>query len=190
MMQYTFTLDTFFKDANAPFERFARSRHTCRNYIDKEIPDAVFEDVALIASCSPSSCNRQICKLYVIKDSKLRNKVLAVQGHNRGFGDLASAVIIITSNLKKLSDVEEYQQASINAGFYGMNVLYALHLHKVGACVLNWAYTRKLENAMRKLVPQIKDEEQICMLISCGYPAETFNVARSKRKDIAATIIK
>lgn len=58
MMQYTFTRDTFFKDVKAPFESFARSRHTCRNYIDKEIPDAVFEDVAAIASCSPSSCNR------------------------------------------------------------------------------------------------------------------------------------
>lgn len=100
-------------------------------------------------------------------------------------------MIIITSNLKKLSDVQEYQQASINAGFYGMNVLYALHSHKVGACVLNWAYTRKKDEAMRNLVPQIKDEEQICMLISCGYPAETFDVARSKRLDNnAITIIK
>lgn len=186
--QYIFTREEFFKNVNSSFDKFATSRHTCRNYSDKEIPDEVFNRVAEISKNSPSSCNRQPCKFYVIKDKELRNKVLAAQGGNRGFGETASAVIIVTSNLKDFSDVQECQQASINAGFMGMNILYALHYYKIGACVLNWSYTRKKEILMRKLVPQIKDEEQICMLISCGYPADSFYTARSKRKDTACNV--
>ena len=180
--QYRFTRETFFNGADADFCTFAKSRHTCRYYCDKEIPDEVFQKVAEIAQTAPSSCNRQTCKFYVIKDLKLMDKVLAIQGGNRGFGETATATIVITSRLTAFSDVQERNQPSINAGFYGMNILYALHYYHVGACVLNWANTRKKDAALRRLLPQIHDEEQICMLISCGYPAANFDTALSKRK--------
>lgn len=187
--QYFFTNETFFKFAQSDFREFALSRHSVRNYIDEEIPDEILTKVIEIANTSPSSCNRQTCQAYIIKNKNLIQKVSSVQGGCRGFGDLAVAIIVVTSKLTSFYDMQDRLQPSINAGFYGMNLLYALHYYHIGACVLNWSYTKKRDLQLRELLPQIKDEEQICFLISCGYPADKFSVALSKRDHSKKTYI-
>lgn len=190
--QYHFTNEEFFQFTKSNFKLFSQSRHSIRNYKEQEINDEIFHEVMKIANNAPSSCNRQTCQSYIVKNKKIMQKILSIQGGNRGFGDLATAVIIVTSKLTSYYDVQDRLQPSINAGFYGMNLLYALHFHCIGACVLNWAYTKKKDLQLRALMPQIKDEEQICFLISCGYPADDFNVALSKKENCNQkyTIIK
>lgn len=144
--------------------------------------------IASLANQSPSSCNRQSCKIHIITNKSRLKSVLKVQGGCTGFGHLASAVIIVTSDLYAFYDLQERSQCYINAGFFAMNILYALHEEQIGACVLNWSNTTKKDKLMRSLVSTIKPSEQICCLISCGYTPEEFDVTLSKRKDVADCI--
>ena len=121
--------------------------------------------------------------MHVISDRERIAQVCQLQGGCRGFGHLAPAIIIVTSDLYAFFDVQERSQCSLNSGFFTMNILYALHEEQIGACVLNWSNTTKKDKQMRALVPTIKASEQICCLVSCGYTPEEFEVPLSKRKD-------
>ena len=182
--QLHFTSADFFSARDKSFNEFAYSRHSCRNYTEKPIPREVFIKVAQIANQAPSSCNRQTCRMHVITEKNRITRVLQAQGGCRGFGHLASATIIVTSDLNGFFDVQERSQPAINSGFFGMNILYALHKEGIGACVLNWSNTRKRDNQLRSMIPTIKDSEQIEFLISCGYPPEEFDVALSQRRPV------
>ena len=109
--------------------------------------------------------------------------MLKAQGGCRGFGQLATAVLVITSDLHAFSDTQERNQCYLNAGFFAMTVLYALHEEHIGACVLNWSNTTKKDQQLRHLLPEIRPSEEICCLISCGYPPQEFDVALSLRKN-------
>lgn len=182
--QSIFSENSFFIKEKASITEWAFSRHSCRTYIDKQIPKDVFIRVSEVANQAPSSCNRQSCRMHVITDKVHVSKVLEMQGGCRGFGHLAAAAIVVTSDLRSFYDVQERSQPAINSGFFGMNILYALHQEGIGACVLNWSNTRRKDFQLRKLVPTIKESEQIEFLISCGYPPENFCVALSKRRQV------
>ncbi len=180
--QLKFRSKEFFSNDFSSFAELALMRHSVRNYIEKTIPDSVFERVVEIANAAPSSCNRQPSRIHVIKNKDQIGKVLSLQGGCRGFGEYVSSVIIVTSELSCFFDFQERSQSYINSGFFGMNLIYALREEGIGSCILNWSNTRKKDKLMRDLVPTIKDSEQICYLISCGYTPDEFSVALSKRK--------
>lgn len=186
--QLHFSREEFFSPLHQDFKEFSFSRHSVRNYIQKPIDKDVFIRVAEIANQAPSSCNRQSCRMHVVVEREKIERVLSVQGGSRGFGHLAAAVIIVTSDLHSFYDVQERSQPAINSGFFGMNILYALHAEQLGACVLNWSSTKKKDLQLRKLVPSISDSEQVEFLISCGYPPEEFDVALSKRRSTSEIV--
>lgn len=181
--QLHFTADEFFPQEKK-FSSFAISRHSCRNYSDRSIDKEIFIEVAKLANMAPSSCNRQSCRMHVVTEKETIGKVLEIQGGCRGFGHLATAVIVVTSDLHSFFDVQERAQPAINSGFFGMNILYALHDYGIGACVLNWSNTKKKDLILRNLVPTVGESEQIEFIISCGYTPKSFDVALSKRRPV------
>lgn len=182
-VQLHFNVLNFFSKGNS-ISQFIKSRHTIRNYTDTPIKENIFIEVAELANCAPSSCNRQSCRMHVITEKKHLLSVMDIQGGCRGFGSLSTAVIIVTSDLRCFYDVQERSQPAINSGFFGMNILLGLHERGIGACVLNWSNTKKRDKQLRRLVPTILESEQIEFLICCGYPPEEFDVALSKRKPV------
>jgi hypothetical protein len=62
-----------------------------------------------------------------------------------------------------------------------MNLLYALHYHQIGACVLNWCNSPKDDAKLRTII-HIDDNEYITLFIACGrVPDHSFSVAKSQR---------
>jgi nitroreductase len=180
--QLTFTNASFFSMVNSSFDQFATSRHSVRNYISKEIPDETIIDCVKIAQRSPSSCNRQPIRVYVTKNKNLIEKTLKLQSGNRGFGHLSSIVFIITSDLSLFQDFLERNEPALNAGMFSMSLLYALHQQRIGGCSLNWCATPQNDKALHNIM-SIPDNEMIHLIISGGYPPETFKVAASPRKN-------
>lgn len=105
-----------------------------------------------LAQNSPSACNRQPTRIHIIESEQLRNQVLELQGGNRGFGKLADTVIIISVELVGYRDVKERNNLFVDGGMYAMNLLYALHSYRIGACPLNWCYSTEQDLALRRLV--------------------------------------
>ena len=77
------TSQEFFPNIN--FELFAKSRHSIRAFADIEIPQKILEKCVDIARTTPTACNRQPNKSYVITDKavyrisesgKIKNKYI------------------------------------------------------------------------------------------------------------------
>lgn len=173
----------YFNTSNGTFAQIANSRHSVRNYIDKPIPKEIFREVAEIANTAPSACNRQPCRMHVITKRSLINQIFSLDVGCNGFGHLAPAAIIVTHDLECRENITERMQIGVDTGFFGMNLLYALHEKGIGACVLNWNNTRKQDIKLRNIIPTIKESETILFIISCGYTPEEFDIPLGLRKN-------
>lgn len=173
----------YFNITDGSFSKIANSRHSVRNYINKPIDKSIFEEIAIIANTAPSACNRQPCRMHVVTERKLIDSIFSLGVGCNGFGYLTPALIIVTSDLECRDNITERFQVGVDAGFYGMNILYALHEKGIGACVLNWDNIKTQDEKLRKLVPNnIKNSETILFFISCGYTPEEFDIPLGIRK--------
>jgi len=171
----------YFKNVNAPFDVFCRSRFSVRNYTNKEIPLEVLYDCIDLAQKSPSFCNRQPTRVYIVKSASTKQAILDVQNGNRGFGHLAETLIVLSSVISTTKDIHERFENHLNGGMFAMTLLNALHFNKIAACSLNWSVSSDKDLIMRKLL-NIPENEVVLLVISCGYPPENFKMAASPRK--------
>lgn len=160
---------------------FFASRHSIRDFTTEEVDMELIERAVEMAQKSPSVCNRQSTRLYVVSREGDRNAILSLQNGNRGFGDRASKVLIVASDLQNFASVGERNQCWIDGGMYAMSLVYALHSLGLGTCCLNWSVEREVDQQLRKAAG-IRGSEAILMMIAVGHMPDEFLVAQSPRK--------
>ena len=175
------TPELFFKDTEESFLKFANSRHTVRNYSTEDVPIELVEKAIDLAKTAPSACNRQPVRAHVCC-GKVKEEVIKLHKGNRGFGDRANKVIVITSNLSSYMNVMERNCCYLDGGIFVMNLLYALHYYRIGACTLNWSTSIESDNELRNILVLPEEEEIIC-LICIGKLPEKLSIAKSERID-------
>ena len=189
--QLHYSKEDFLAPINSSFDKFCLSRRTVRNYSDENIPDEIFQKVIELALSSPSPCNRQPNRVYIIKDRIKIEKILNLQNGNRGFGYLGNALLVFTSDLSLFHDTYERNEAFLNSGKFAMSFIFGLHYYEIGSCCLNWSVSPKTDRKLRKVVP-ILDGEVITMLLVCGYLPDNFSSASSPKEnwqDVSSFII-
>lgn len=177
------TSQEYFKHINASFDLFAASRRSVRNYSELDVKDEEILSAVEIASKAPSSCNRQIYRVHVVKDQKKIIEILGIQGGNRGFGHLANRAIIVTADLAYCHGVYERNMAYVDGGIFAMNLLNGLHFNKILACPLNCYFSRRKDKKLRKLI-SIKPSEVFVVMMSCGKAKDEFDIALSYRTPV------
>jgi len=180
----SFKKEEIIKKTNQKFDLFANSRFSIRNFTSEEVEIADLKDAVRIAQKSPSVCNRQSSKVYIIDNEELKGKILKMQNGNRGFGHLANKIIIVTSNLKAFNGIGERNQSYIDGGMFGMSLLYALHYKGLGTCAVNWAVNSNQDKKIRKEL-NINLSENILFMVLVGHIPNMFNVAKSTRKNMS-----
>jgi len=167
---------------NKNFKDIVYNRHSVRNFSNDNIPTEKIINSIKIAQKSPSVCNRQSAKVYIIKDKKIKEELLKNQNGNRGFGGQADKLLIITSKLSSFYGSEEKNQNFIDAGLFSMTLMHALTYYDIASCPLNWCVDYKKDIYVRRIVDIGKDENIIMMILVGGFK-ETFKVAISSRKN-------
>lgn len=180
----------FYAAAEASFPSFARSRHCVRNYTDAAVPMQRIRDAVELALTAPSACNRQYCKVHCISDAKTKERLLEIQGGNRGFGHLADKVLVLTASLEGVFSPEERNDVFVNGGMFLMNLCYALHYFQIAHCILTWAKNIECDKYARALIgANLKGHETIIALLSCGEAPDEFDLAASPRKPIKEVFV-
>lgn len=179
--------EEFFANSDASFELFAKSRHSCRAYSSMDIPIEEISACVDLARTTPTACNRQPNKTYVVTQPELIKKIIQLQGGGRGFAENANKLLIITSKTTVFS-YNEILETMKSGGMYAMNLLYALHHHKIGVCPLLWGEDIKKDKQLRKWI-NIPDNEEIIIVYACGYPLDTFKYVRSERNTLEESMI-
>lgn len=179
------TKDEFFQYTDASFADFATSRHSCRAYSNQTIPMQEIVDCVNLARTTPTACNRQPNKTYVVSNPKQIKHIISIQGGGRGFAEKADKLLIVTSRVDVFSSSELFE-AFKAGGMYVMNLLYALHYHHIGTCPLEWSGGKR-DKWLRAFVG-IPDNEEVIMLIATGYPLDEFKYVLSNRNKLEESI--
>lgn len=172
---------------NFDFAGFVNSRSSVRQFTDDPVDKALLEGIIRFAQRSPSVCNRQSSRVHIYTDNEQKKKILNHQVGNRGFGDRAATIFIVTADLQHFQTLSERYQCWIDGGLFSMSILYAAHAMCLGACPLNWSATWKRDMDLRKEMG-IPENETVIMMIALGHLPETFRVAQSTRKPIEEVI--
>ena len=174
--------------AQLDLKKFFKSRYSIRQFASENVEMSLIEAAVKMAQKTPSVCNRQSSKVYVFSSDEDKKKALSYQTGNRGFGDQASKVLIVTSDLGHFFNIGERNQCWIDGAMFVMSLVYALHSLGLGTCCLNWSVVYELDVALKKAVG-ISDSDSIIMMIAVGHLSKKLKVAQSARKDLEEVLI-
>jgi nitroreductase len=169
-------------------EPFFRHRYSVRQFDAKPVERKQIERAIAMAQKTPSVCNREAGRVYVVSDRKRAAELLTYQNGNRGFGDQADKLLIVTASLDCFLSVGERHQCWIDGGLFAMSLIYALHSLGLGTCCLNWS-VEPATDATFKQASGIPEGQAIIMLIAVGHLPDTFRVAASARRPISEVMI-
>ncbi len=177
------------KAGRSPFSEFVKGRYSIRNFARKAVPTELIQRAVEISLKTPSACNRQPWKVHLYQDHEDCLRLLQYQHGNRGFGDSAGAVLIVTCDLSGFFTVEELYAAFVDGGMFAMSLVYAIHSLGLGACCLNVSFTRHDENALRR-AGGIPENEVLILMVLVGHLPEQFMVAQSCRRPVSEVLIQ
>jgi nitroreductase len=176
------------KSALINFQDFVNSRHSIRNFANGDVDIKFIKEAVSIAIKTPSVCNRQTWKVHVYSHQEIKNKILSHQNGNRGFGQYADKVLIITSDLNYFTGSSERNQCFVDGGLFAMSLIYALHSLGLGSCCLNWCVSHQTDKLLRKDAG-IKESETVIMMLAVGNLPDELSVAKSARKAVEEVLV-
>lgn len=169
--------------AGIPFGAFVQARHSVRQFDPRPVDDALIERAAASARHAPSVCNRAAGQVWSIDDPALARRLLRHQNGNRGFGDEAGRILVVTARQAAFHTVGERYQGWIDGGLFAMTLVYALHAQGLGTCCLNWSVEPEVDRAFKRDAG-IPGDDLVIMLVAVGHLPERFPVACSARRPL------
>lgn len=177
----TVSRDVIQAAANVPFGAFVQSRYSVRQFAEQAVDPSMLREAVRQAQYAPSVCNRQAVQVHLIQGAGRTQRLLAFQNGNRGFGEGAGAVLIITASQSAFHTVGERYQCWIDGGLFAMTLVYALHAKGLGSCCLNWSAEPAQDKAF-KLAAGLPKHDAVIMLLAVGHLPDELVVASSGRR--------
>lgn len=170
--------------AQGGLEAAMRSRRSLRMFAPGSVDaDTLSRAIELAGVTTPSVCNRQSCRAYVLRDKTRVQEALALQGGNRGFGHTVDTVLIVGSDMSNFRNSDERNQGFVDGGMFAMSLLLSLHGQGLGAIPLNWSAGRKKNDRLLEML-DLPRTDLIIMMIAVGPMPESFEVAASPRRGL------
>lgn len=170
--------------ARIDLSRFFAIRFSVRQFSPEPVSDDLIVQAVSMAKKAPSVCNRESGCVHVATDPARKAALLALQNGNRGFGEQADRILVITSRMDAFLTVGERYQCWIDGGLFAMSLIYALHSLGIGSCCLNWSVEPDVDQAFRR-VSGIPPDHAVIMLLAIGHLPDTLRVAQSPRRPLS-----
>ncbi|MGX7328550.1 nitroreductase family protein [Enterococcus bulliens] len=172
------------KDKN--FKELALGRSSIREYSNESIEKEKILSAIDISLKSPSVCNRQPSRVYIVDDQEMIDSLLKIQGGYNGF-PTPDKLLLITASNTSFINIEERNQSFIDGGLFAMSLLYSLEFEGIAACPLNAMMNIKKEKSIRDLI-NIPSNESLIMFISLGNFKDSVKVPISYRDNIKSVV--
>jgi nitroreductase len=184
---YNVPIEKDFRE-NMKFSELLLSRHSVRNFSKKTVSNDNIQLALNRAVICPSSCNRNPWNIYLFSNSSRIKEIIDLQGGCAGFSEIPR-LMVITYDKSFYHNSIEKNLGYIDSGIFIMNLVYSLFLEGLDSCILNNAFNRKKNISMRKLIPEIMENEDFTVFLAVGYRNEICNVPFSEKNKIKMTII-
>lgn len=166
---------------HANFKSYSENRHSTRHFSKEPVDLELVKEAIKLAQHTPSACNRQGWKSYIISDKSVLTKILKNQNGNSGFGHEFDKLIIVTGDLRCFNRNRELHQVFIDGGMYSMRVIDSLFYEGIASVPLSASLNKEQEINVRKLI-ELEDAEVLIMFIGIGNYPEVCQTTRSERR--------
>lgn len=170
--------------AHGDLESTMRSRRSLRVFAPGAVDPKLISDAIDLAGTTPSVCNRQTSRVYVVRDQELKEKMTKLQGGSKGFGPYIDTLLVVTSDMSNFRDSPERNQGFVDGGMFSMSLLLALHSKGLGTIPLNWSAGRARNKRLLEML-DIPDTDLVIMMIGVGLLPDSFEVAASPRRGLS-----
>ena len=172
------------------FEKLVLSRQSCRDFNDKPLEKEKVDKIVELAMLSPSACNSQPWKMYVItEESKLGAVAASLQdkGHNL-FTSGAKAFIVLAEKDATLKETISSRFSSdffvkYDIGELTAYITLAAESLGVSSCIIGWVNQENLKSAIG-----LADGEVANIVVALGY--SDIPVRNKKRKALEEIVVK
>ena len=175
--------ESYFENAKGDYYQLAHSRHSVRDFTGEEVDADLLSKAFDLAQKAPSACNRQSTRVYAVYNPSLREQLVDIQNHQRGFADNANPLLVVTTELQSWGYGEEWFGGYLDGGIYIANLLYALHYYHIAAIPLNWYADEENNDKIHKLL-NIPESQVVVAFVACGIPTDSFKLVTSTRCDV------
>lgn len=158
------------------------TRHSIREFAKRSLAEDDIEYCVKAAMQSPSACNRQMCKVYWVKDANKKELLQKTIMGLGGFEQEGTSFFLITYDIGAFSFYGERNQGNFNAGLFAMNFVNAMHFRGIGSCFLQWGNTAKEDRMIRSEL-NIPESERIAVVVAAGYYPKKCMALKSCRKN-------
>ena len=174
--------------SKANYKELVETRHSIRHFSDKPVELERVENAVKLAQYTPSACNRQGWKTYIVNDKAVLREVLKNQNGNRGFGQEFDKLLVVVGDLRCFNRDREVFQVYIDGGMYAMRVLDSLYYERIASVPLSASLMKEQEENVRKLL-KLDPAEVLIMFIGIGNYPDECQTTRSERKPAEYTVI-
>lgn len=166
------------------FPEFFNSRHSMRQFSAQPVSADDIKKAIKIAQKAPTACNRQASKVYMYSDEDTNRKLGMLIAGNTGFDQEVRNYLVVTADVSAFYDTFERNQVYVEAGFFSMALVQALHYYGIGSCVLQNGEYKKKNRQFKDICKNIPENERIILFIAVGYYKDAFAYAVSLRKNV------
>lgn len=186
---YEMSKDFFLDKVQGNFEDIVNVRSSIRNFSNESVSIERIKEAIKLAQQSPSTCNRQAGRVYVINDKNTIKQALELQGGANGFNHKINKLLMVGFDIESYQGSGDRYSGYIDASLFAMSLLYALTYKGLGAVSLNWSKPKETDIKLRNLV-NIKPSHNIIFFIGVGHLNDTTKVAVSTRYSLEEILVE
>ncbi|QSH41497.1 nitroreductase family protein [Lentisphaerota bacterium ZTH] len=153
----------------------SKQRVSCRNYLDKPVPDEILKNCLEAAHWAPSACNKQPWRFVIVKDDLLRQKICTegfLPGIPMPWAVKAPVIVVLCAKINPVTHWLAPMVSGINyhyldLGIAGEHFVLAAEEQGIGSCWIGWFKAKYIKKIL-KLPSNLKPVS----LITLGYSAD------------------
>lgn len=159
------------------------NHRSIRNYLDKEVPENIINELVSVAQAAPSSINGQQTSVIVIRDKDKKAKIAEMAGNQTWIAQAPVFLLFIADYYKIkiasekvnkplaiIDSIEATMVASVDAGLSAQNVITAAE--SLGLGIVPIGGVRKNPEEIVKLL-ELPEFTYPILGIALGYPGNT-----------------
>ena len=164
---------------------FYGNRSSVREFSSVPLSEEEIDKAIAIASTTPSACNRQASRVYVVQDREKLKGLMENQLGDQGWCNGADTLFIVTEVATYFGSSYERRQPFIDGGMFAMNLVMGLHAQGIASCCKMYVRDPRADKAVRKLIGIPENEMPIVLILAGHYPDHEVTSPLSKRNEIA-----
>ncbi|QDS88349.1 malonic semialdehyde reductase [Rosistilla ulvae] len=158
-------------------------RRSVRWFLERKVDRNLLDKAILLASQSPSACNRQPFRFIIVDEQPLLSNLVDLPMGTAGYAQNIPVFVVIVGSQTNYFHERDRHLIYIDASLAAMSFILASETLGLSSCCINWPDIEERETAIADALT-LEIHERPVMCIAVGYADPQEKVAFSQKKSL------